>query len=120
MRVIGAINHFLLPSMLIALFIWVICFLGIYIKKKEVDIKLWGIRYIFLTYISSIFLVTDAYRVFIEGVPTFFMEPNLIPFFNTIGDILANPFDTMEQIGYNIILFIPFGFLTPISFPNYK
>ncbi len=80
MRVVGAINHFLLPSMLIALFVWGICFFYFCLKKREVEIKLWGIRYIFLTYISSIFMVTDAYKVFIEGVPAFFMDPNLIPF----------------------------------------
>lgn len=120
MRVIGAINHFLLPSMLSAFFVWIICFLGICIRKKEVNIKLWIIRYVFLTYISSVFMLTDAYMVFTDGIPEFFMEPNLIPFYNTISDILNNPAGSMEQISYNLILFIPFGFLTPISFPNFK
>ena len=120
LRVVGAINHFLLPSMLIALFIWGIWFFLFLSKKKDVDIRLWGSRYIFLTYIASVFMVTDAYKVFIEGIPTFFMEANLIPFFNTISDIIANPFNTMEQIGYNFILFIPFGFLIVISYPDYK
>lgn len=60
-------------------------------KKKDVDIIiLWGGRYIFLTYIASVFMVTDAYKVFVEGIPTFFMEANLIPFFNTIRDIFIN------------------------------
>ncbi len=120
MRVVGAINHFLVPSMLIALFlcgIWLLCS---YVKKRKIDIKLWGIRYVFITYIAGVFMVTDAYKVFIEGFPTFFMESNLIPFFNTITDILANPLGSIEQIGYNLILFIPFGFLTVISFPDCK
>lgn len=120
MRVIGAINHFLFPSMLVALLIWGICFFAFYTKHKTIDIKLWGIRYVFLTYIASIFMVTEAYQIFMEGIPTFFMEPNLIPFFYTIRDILSNPFDMMEQIGYNFILFIPFGFLIVIAFPHYK
>jgi glycopeptide antibiotics resistance protein len=120
MRVVGAINHFLFPSMLSALFIWGIWFFVFFAKQKELDIKLWGTRYIFLTYIASVFMVTEAYKVFIEGFPTFFMEANLIPFFYTIKDILDNPFGTMEQICYNFILFIPFGFLIVISFPYCK
>lgn len=118
MRVIGAVNHFLFPSMRIALFIWGIWLFCSYVIKRKADVRLWGIRYIFTTYIAAVFLLTDAYKVFTEGFPAFFMEPNLIPFFNTLKDVLDNPSGSMEQIFYNFILYIPFGFLTVISFPD--
>ena len=120
MRVVGAIHHFLMPSMLIALFIWGIWLSCSYVKKRKIDVKLWGIRYVFITYISGVFMVTDFYKIFTEGFPTFFMEPNFIPFFHTIKDILSDPSAAIEQIGYNFILFIPFGFLTAASFPDHK
>ena len=119
MRVIGAINHYLVPSMLIAIFIWGICFLSTYIRHKKVNIRTWGIRYVFITYLLSIFMITEAYKVFIKGIPAFLIEPNLIPFFCTVTDILTNPYASFVQIGYNFLLFIPFGFLLVISFPDY-
>nr|WP_300326697.1 VanZ family protein [uncultured Anaerostipes sp.] len=117
---IGVINLFLFPSMLVAIFIWGMWAFCFYLKKRNLNLKLWGIRYVFITYISSVFIVTDAYKIFTEGFPMFFMEPNFIPFFNTIKDILANPLESIGQIAYNFILFIPFGFLIVFSFPNYK
>lgn len=120
MRIIGVINHFLLPSMLIALLFLGIWFFYSYVKKQKIDIKLWAIRYVFITYISGVFMVTDSYKVFIDGFPMFFIKPNLIPFVNTIKDILADPLNSIEQVGYNFILFIPFGFLIVIAFPYYK
>lgn len=82
MRVIGAMNHFLLPSLLTALFICGIWFFVSFLMKKKGSITLCGCRYIFVTYIVGILMVTDAYKVFIEGIPTFFIEPNFIPFVN--------------------------------------
>lgn len=120
MRVVGAMNHFLLPSLLTALFICGIWFFVSFLMKKKGSIILWGCRYIFVTYIVGVLMVTDAYQVFIEGIPTFFIEPNFIPFVNMINDILSNPSGMIEQIGYNLILFIPFGFLIVISFPSCK
>lgn len=55
-----------------------------------------------------------------EGFPEFFMDANLIPIVNTIQDIIGNPSEMISQIGYNIALFIPFGFLVPYSFPKNK
>lgn len=120
MRVIGAINNYLVEAMLIAFVVWGICVLVSYIRNKKICIKNWTVQYVFITYLISVLLITEAYKVFIEGIPTYFMEPNLIPFINTVTDIFYNPENSLSLIGYNILLFVPFGFLVVPSFPNYQ
>lgn len=118
MRVVGMLNHYLLSAMRIALFPWGIWLLVSYVRNKSLDIKLLGIRYVFITYLAGVFFVTGAYRVFEDGIPAFFMEPNLIPLWNTIQDIRSSPQETIALIAYNLILLIPFGFLLPFAFSH--
>lgn len=120
MRIIGMINHYLVSAMMTAALIWVIC-LGVnLIRKKLVNVKVWIIRYVMITYLVSVFMITDAYKVFVEGIPDFFISPNFIPVYNFIMDVGSNPVETLMQAIYNIVLLIPFGVLLPPSLPEYS
>lgn len=124
MRVIGALRHYLFSSIKIAFFIFL--FLAVFyiiyklIRKEKVELHFytWILQYIFTVYLVGVFFMTNGFEIFTNGLPSFFMSPNLIPIFYTIQDILNNPGEMLSQICYNIILFIPFGFLLPCSFPN--
>ncbi|MBQ5733888.1 MAG: VanZ family protein [Lachnospiraceae bacterium] len=120
MRIIGMINHYLVSAMMTAALIWVIC-LGVnLIRKKLVNVKVWIIRYVMITYLVSVFMITDAYKAFVEGIPDFFISPNFIPVYNFIMDVGSNPVETLMQAIYNIVLLIPFGVLLPPSLPEYS
>lgn len=64
---------------------------------------------IFLIYLYLVFQVTGIDSIYFWNTPTF----------HTINLIL---FDTFGEISYilNIFLFIPFGLLVPIIWPNYR
>ena len=127
MRIIGALNHYLMSSIIIGLIIF--CLLKVLeillkkiIKKEHAECRLITciFQFIFIVYLVGVLSITGGYIVFIEGFPEFFMSANLIPVVNTIQDIIGNPPEMISQIGYNIALFVPFGFLLPYSFPNNK
>lgn len=120
MRIIGAINHYLIPAMIIASIVWGICLFISFCRHKKTTVKIWMIRYVFITYLISVLLITDAYKVLVEAFPVYFMEPNLIPFVHTVEDIFTNPIATLTLIFYNIVLFVPFGFLLVCSFPSHE
>ena len=90
------------------------------IRKKLVNVKVWIIRYVMITYLVSVFMITDAYKAFVEGIPDFFISPNFIPVYNFIMDVGSNPVETLMQAIYNIVLLIPFGVLLPPSLPEYS
>ena len=97
MRVIGALRHFLFPSIKIAFFIFLFL-AGFYIiyklirkEKIELHFHTWILQYIFTVYLVGVFFMTSGFEIFTNGLPSFFASPNL---------------------------FIPFGFLLPCSFPN--
>ena len=124
MRIIGALRHYLFPSIKIAFFIFLFLagFYIIYklIRKEKIELYFhtWILQYIFTVYLVGVFFMTSGFEIFTNGLPSFFASPNLIPIFYTIQDMLNNPGEMLSQIFYNIILFIPFGFLLPCSFPN--
>lgn len=124
MRVLGAIRHYLFPSMKLAYFLFLF-YVGAYIiwksiKKEKIELHFctWILQYIFVVYFMGVLFMTGGFEIFTNGIPTFFSSPNLIPVFYTVQDILNNPGEMLSQIIYNIILFIPFGFLLPCCFPN--
>lgn len=120
MMILGILNHYLMTCILIALVLCGAWMLLSFAKNRTLDIKVWIVRYIFLTYIAGVFVVTDAYKVFTEGIPMYFMDANFMPILESVKDILGNPSVVIEQMVYNVILFIPFGFLIAPSFPKYS
>lgn len=47
-------------------------------------------------------------------------KPNWVPIANTFRDIAANPTVAIAQVLYNLVFFIPFGFLLPLAFNKGK
>lgn len=124
MRVIGALRHYLFPSIQIAFFIFLFlsafCIIYRLIRKEKIELYFytWILRYIFTVYLVGVLFMTSEFAFFTDGLPDCFVSPNLIPIFYTIQDIISNPAEMLSQIIYNIILFVPFGFLLPCSFPK--
>lgn len=126
MRIIGVLNHYLLSAIIIGLIIfWLIKVLEIIIKKIkkapiEFNLTTCIFQLIFIIYLVGVSFVTGAYLFFIDGFSYLFMSPNLVPLVNTIQDFSNHPVEVTEQIGYNVVLFVPFGFLVPYCFPHIK
>lgn len=120
MDIIGALNHYLLPSMEIALLIWGIWFIFCLVLRKKGSYLEWRGRFLLLTSLAGIVFLTDAYKVFVDGFPKFFMAPNLVPVFYSVQSLIENPVVSIAQMGYNVILFAPVGFLLPVSFSKYR
>lgn len=120
MEIVGALYRYLMPSMKIAAVIFVV-WKGIwYFVKREKKIvpAQWFWQYVMLVYLQGVLFLTDGYGVFLGGLPQYLMEPNLVPFIHTLEDIVTNPTVAVEQVTYNLIFFIPFGFILPLAFSN--
>lgn len=120
MEIIGAIRHYLIPSAISAAVICGIWFLICHFISKKAILYEWSARFLLMTLVSAILILTDGYRVFTGDFTTMFMKPNLIPFVQTVEDIHQNAKGVIEQILYNLVLFLPFGFLLPLSFERIR
>lgn len=118
MEIIGALYQYLLPSMLMGMPAELVWILISHFRKKRERLFLWGIRYVFLTCVAAIVLLTDAYLVFIDGIPQYMMYPNFIPIYTTLQDFKSDAAEVSRQIFDNVVLFVPFGFLLCCSFPR--
>lgn len=116
MEIIGAIRHYILPSTISALAVCVIWFALSLLFKRRAAWTEWLCRFLFLISLSAIVIITEGYKLFTEGITNVFIEPNLLPITQTIEAFNANSIGMAEQILYNIVLFIPFGFFLPFSF----
>ncbi len=122
MEVIGAINHYLVQCMQIAIVLFacieIIQFIA-FRKRKQFNSYLFS--YIFCTYMIAVFILTDAFGFVLSGgFPEYFMKPNFIPIVDTIKSLQGNFEGEVTQIFLNMILFVPFGFLLPLAFGNAK
>ncbi|MBR1390329.1 MAG: VanZ family protein [Lachnospiraceae bacterium] len=116
MEMIGAIRHYLFPSLVSAVVICAVWFLVCRLMKKKTTWQEWVCRLFLMTLVSAMFIITGGYQIFTGGFSTFFVEPNLVPIIQTAEYFTSNPEAVVEQALYNIALFIPFGFLLPMSF----
>ncbi len=122
MEVIGAINHYLVQCMQIAILLFV-CIESVqfivFRRKKQLYSYLFS--YIFCTYLIAVFILTDAFGFVLSGgFPEYFMEPNFIPIVDTIRSLKENFVGEATQLLLNIILFIPFGFFLPLAMENVR
>lgn len=116
MEIIGAIRHYLLPSAISAAVICGIWFFVCCFLSKRASWHEWLARLFLMMLVSAMLILTEGYRVFTGDLTTMFLEPNLTPIVRTIEDFASNPGGVTEQLLYNVALFIPFGFLLPLSF----
>lgn len=124
MEVVGALYQYMIPSIGIAAVIFVLwkgtVFLFPHNRKKAIPVAQWFWQYVLLVYLQGVIFLTDGYAVFYDGLPKYFMEPNWVPIANTFRDIAANPTVAIAQVLYNLVFFIPFGFLLPLAFNKGK
>lgn len=125
MAILGAINHYLYQCMCIGIILF-ICLEGIqfiFLKKRK-RIFSYMASYIFYTYIVAVCILTDALGFVSEGASMYFMTPNLVPVVETVKSLHSNYPVASEQIFLNIMLFLPFGLLVPLTLEyvkwNYK
>lgn len=127
MQIVGALNHYLKSSIIIGIVVFLIIRLIIFFilktRKNEnikIDISSWIFQFVLIVYIVGVLNVTGGIDVFKNGISEYSMSPNIIPIITTIQDIMENPSGMLEQIIYNIVLFIPLGFLLPKSMSKIK
>ncbi|MBQ9673655.1 MAG: VanZ family protein [Ruminococcus sp.] len=120
MEIIGEIRHYILPSTISAIAVCTIWFTLSLFFKKRADLTEWLCRFLLIISLSAIVIITEGYKLFTEGITNVFIVPNLLPITQTIEALNANSVGMSEQILYNIVLFIPFGFFLPFSFAKVK
>lgn len=114
MEIAGAINTYLVPSMLVSVPILIVTEIIKIILKKKINIIQLALEYIFIVYIIAVMFLTTNMTLFTEGIPQYFMTPNLIPLVDTFNSINHGGAQMIEQIIYNVAMLLPFGFLLPL------
>lgn len=126
MRVLRAIENYFIPSFIGALIILIIIniirlIIGkIKNEKYSLNKKSTIFQLLLITHIIGVLYITDFFYIFEEGILNDIQRPNLIPLYYTITEFINNFSVTLRLVFYNVILFLPFGFLVPLSLSTKK